>query len=68
MNVTIKRFDVQMELKNSGIEFEVRTPAGVDHLGDMVVNKSGMTWCPGRVQVKNGTRKSWEEIIEFFNS
>ena len=37
MKVNVKRFNVEMEVKNSGIEFEVRTPNGSKHLGDLVL-------------------------------
>ena len=48
MKVNIKRFNVDMEIKTSGIEFEVRTPSGKDHLGDLVLTKSNLIWCRGR--------------------
>lgn len=39
MKVLIKKFDVEMELKNKGIEFEVRTPDNKEHIGDIVISK-----------------------------
>lgn len=42
MKVTIKSFDVGMEVKNAGIEFDVYSPDGTDHLGDLVLTKSGL--------------------------
>ena len=64
MKVTIKSFDVEMEVKNKGIEFEVRTPSG-QHLGDVVLTKSGLVWCNGRTDPKNGLKVSWKKFIEF---
>jgi len=32
MKVTIKSFDVEMEVKNAGFEFEVYSPDGKEHL------------------------------------
>lgn len=62
MKVTIKSFDVAMEVKNKGIEFEVRTPEG-EHLGDVVLTKSGLVWCKGRTDVKNGVKVGWTEFV-----
>jgi len=66
MNVSIKKFDVYMELKNKGIELEVRTTKN-EHLGDLVVTRTGLIWCQGRTTRKCGVGKNWEEIIEYFN-
>jgi len=64
MKVRIKSFDVEMEVKNNGIEFEVRTPNG-EHLGDIVLKKSGLVWCKGRTAPQNGLKVSWKKFIEF---
>lgn len=66
MNVSIKGFAVQMEVNNKGVEFEIRNTKD-EHLGDIVINKSGLIWCEGRTSPKHGKRKTWEEIIEYFN-
>ena len=58
MKVTIKKFDVQMELKNNGMEIEVRD-TNDEFKGDLIVSKSGLTWCKGKAQRKNGFKKSW---------
>ena len=41
MKVNIKRFNVAMEIKNSGIEFEVRGNNG-EHRGDLVLTKTSV--------------------------
>lgn len=63
MKVTIKNFNVQMEIKNTGIELEIRSPDGNTQLGDLVITKSGVTWCKGRTTPANGIRKTWKEFI-----
>ncbi len=68
MKVTIKNFDVAMEVKNKGIEFEVRSANGEDHLGDVVLTKSGLTWCKGRTDVKNGIKVNWNNFIAWMES
>ena len=66
MNVRVKTFDVGMELKNNGIEFEVRTPNN-RHLGDLIITKSQLIWCEGRTQRANGKRMSLDEFRELMN-
>ena len=64
MQVTIKSFDVNMEVKNKGIEFDVYSADGKTHLGDLVLTKSGITWCAGRTSRDNGTKLSWDKFIK----
>ena len=45
MNVSIKSFDVKMEVKNKGVEFEVRDTQG-KFLGDCIVTKTGVNLVP----------------------
>lgn len=67
MKVWIKKFDVAMELKTKGIEFEVRNNSD-EFLGDLRLGKAVVEWCPGRTRQGNGRQKSWDELITFFNS
>jgi len=55
-----------MEIKNKGIEFEVRDTAGGNnrHLGDLVITKSKVIWCKGRTSPSNGIQVSWNKFIE----
>jgi hypothetical protein len=64
MKVTIKDFNVDMEIRNNGIEFEVYSPDGTKHLGDLILTKSKLEWCKGRTRAGNGVSKSWDEFIE----
>ena len=66
MKVSIKSFDVHMEVKNSGIEFEVYGNDG--HRGDCILTKTGLIWCEGRKRRENGVKVSWEEFIEWMKS
>ena len=67
MKVSIKKMDVEMELKNKGMEFEVRDTSDA-FLGDLVVAKAGITWCKGKKLRENGIKKSWEEVMDFFEN
>lgn len=64
MKVTIKSFDVSMEVKQSGVELQVNSPDGSEHLGDCYVTMTGIIWCKGRTRKKNGTKISWDHLAE----
>lgn len=67
MNVAIKKFKVNMELKNSGIEFEIRDTHN-EFKGDLILTKSKLTWCKGKTSSKNGIDITWEEFIDYMES
>ncbi|MEA1943711.1 MAG: hypothetical protein U9P68_15820 [Pseudomonadota bacterium] len=67
MKVKIKSFSVDMEVKNSGIEFQVHDNSG-NFLGDCYVTKSGVIWCQGKTHKKNGAHASWDEFIQWMQS
>jgi len=54
MNVNIKSFNVNMDVKNKGIEFEVRSPDGQTRFGDCYLTKTELIWCPGKKNKQNG--------------
>ncbi|HEX2986137.1 MAG TPA: hypothetical protein VHO71_04905 [Caproiciproducens sp.] len=63
MDVSIKRFDVEMLLKTNGMELDIKQPNGGEHIGDVVISKTGVTWCRGRTTPAHGISKSWDELI-----
>ncbi len=63
MKVSIKSFEVDMQLKNNGVEFEVYDNQN-EHLGDVILTKTSIIWCKGRVRRENGKRYTWEEFIK----
>ncbi len=64
MNVKIKSFGVDVDVKQKGIEFEVRTPDGSKQLGDCYITMTGLTWCPGRKDKENGTMITWQQFMD----
>lgn len=68
MKVTIKSFDVDMEVKNAGIEFEVYSPDGKSHIGDLIVTKRNLIWCKGRTHRENGQEISWGDFTKWAES
>ena len=63
MKVSVKDLNVSMEIKNKGVELDIYDNDG-KHLGDLVVTKSKVTWCPGKTDPKNGHSLSWKKFID----
>ena len=68
MQVKIKSFDVNMDVKSSGIEFEVRKSDGSGQLGDCYLTMTGLIWCEGKKFKQNGVKVSWTDFIEIMKS
>src|SRR5579863_1406510 len=66
MDVSIKTFDVDMKIKNNGIELDVSDPDGT-HLGDLVVTKTRLIWCKGKKKRKNGKQVDWNDFIAYMD-
>ena len=64
MRVYVKGFSVEMEIKNRGIELEVRSPSNAQQLGDLVLTKTQITWCPGKTTRANGHALDWNRFID----
>lgn len=67
MKVSIKDFAVSMEIKNKGVELDVYANDG-KHRGDLVVTKTGLTWCKGKTTPANGVKISWDDFIDYMES
>ena len=68
MQVLIKSFNVNMEVKSSGIEFEVRSPDGSQQLGDCYLTMTGLIWCQGKKAKSNGIKIRWDDLIAIMSS
>jgi hypothetical protein len=68
MKVYIRSLNVQMEVKNKGIELDIYAPNDTDRLGDLVITRSGLIWCRGKVLRKNGIEASWQDFIDWMES
>ena len=62
--VFIKDLQVEMEIKNAGIEFSVSRNDG-SHKGDLYVTKTGLTWCPGKTAKENGKKIDWHDFTDY---
>jgi hypothetical protein len=67
MKVSIKSFNVQMDIKNNGIEFEVYGHDG-EFWGDCILTKSGLTWCQGKTSRQNGEKVSWTQFVRWMEA
>lgn len=63
LDVWTKQIDVTMQVKNKGVELEVREPKGGTFLSDFVVTKSGVTCCRGNTSRENGVKLNWKRFI-----
>jgi hypothetical protein len=68
MNVAITSFNVEMAVKNKGIELEVHEPGGKKKLGDLVITKTHLIWCEGQTRPENGKKIKWTNFIEMVNA
>ncbi len=66
MEVVIKAFDVAMEIKNKGIELDVKDPNGA-HRGDLIITKTQLIWCEGKTRREKGKKMTWDDFIATMN-
>jgi hypothetical protein len=64
VKVSIKEFNVEMELKNNGIELDVADPQGA-HIGDLIVTKTQLIWCKGKTSRAKGKPITWDTFITY---
>lgn len=67
MKVSIKEFAVTMDIKNKGVELDVYDNSA-RHLGDLVVTKTGLTWCKGKTTSAKGKKVTWADFIAYMDS
>lgn len=51
-----------MQVKQKGIELEVRGKDGKEQIGDCYATMTGLIWCKGKTQKENGVKLKWEDI------
>ncbi len=67
MDVRIKKLDINMAVKQKGIEFEIRTPDGASQVGDCCLTMTNLVWCKGRTTKANGIKITWTELAEILD-
>lgn len=60
--VWIKNLSVNMDVKTTGVEFDV---SDGPHIGDLYVTKTGLIWCEGKTGRANGKKISWDELRDY---
>jgi hypothetical protein len=68
VDVKIKSFEINMDVKSKGIEFEVRKPNGGGQLGDCYLTMTGLIWCPGKTTKPKGIKISWNDLTAILAS
>jgi hypothetical protein len=63
VKVYIKSFDVGMEVKSKGIEFEVRSSDGATQLGDCFLTMTSLIWCKGKTSKAKGIKVPWDDLV-----
>lgn len=63
MKVHVKSFDVDMEIKNKGVELEVRDTDDT-FLGDLIVTKTQIIWCKGKTSREHGKKLTWQKFAK----
>lgn len=66
MQVTIKEFNVNMEIKTRGIELGVNDTSN-EHLGDLFITKTKLIWCKGQTTRDNGKEITWKKFIKLMD-
>ena len=62
MKVSVKDLSVSMEIKNKGVELDVYDNSD-NHLGDLIVTKTGLKWCKGKTTPAKGKKIKLEDFI-----
>jgi hypothetical protein len=57
-----------MQVKQKGIELEVRSKDGETQLGDCYATMTGLIWCSGKTKMENGVKVKWEDFIAICGS
>ena len=68
MKVWIKSFDVEMQVKQNGVELEVRSPDGTTQIGDCYATMTGLVWCKGKVTKPKGVKLKWDDLATLCTS
>lgn len=66
MEVNIKKLDIAMQVKTSGVEFDVYD--GEEFLGDLIITKASVIWCKGKTSREKGVKVKWKRFIDIMSS
>jgi hypothetical protein len=68
LKVSIKSLEVDMEIKNKGVELEIHEPDGTTRLGDLIITKTDLIWCAGKTRRANGIKIKWPAFVELIQT
>ena len=61
MLVRITPHELDMEIKNKGITIAVADTRN-KHVGNLIITKTKLIWCDGKVRQQNGIPVTWEKF------
>ncbi|MDQ7981941.1 hypothetical protein QYH69_32475 [Paraburkholderia sp. SARCC-3016] len=67
MKVKVKELAAEIELKNTGVELEIRDNDD-KFLGDLIITKTSVIWCEGKTKRENGVKKNLKDFIADMNN
>jgi hypothetical protein len=67
MQIKTQPFKEAIEIKNSGIAFDVYG-SGAKRIGDLAVTKNGLVWNNGNAQRAKGVTVKWDDFIAWMQS
>ena len=68
MKVLITEFNVEMKVKNKGVQIDIFQPNGKVRHGDLTITKTKLIWCKGQTHKANGIEVSLEDFIEWIEA
>ncbi len=63
MEVWIKSLEVDMQVKQQGVELEVRSKDGRERVGNCYATQAGLVWCKGKAKKEHGVWIGWEDFM-----
>lgn len=63
MQVKVKDLSAEIELKNKGMELEIRDNDGI-FLGDLVITRASIIWCEGKTGRDRGIKVSMTKFLD----
>ena len=68
MKVSVRSIYADIELKQNGLELQVRSRDDEVQLGDFYVTMKEPIWCKGKIPRGNGVRVLWQDFMEICSS
>jgi hypothetical protein len=64
MKVSVRSIYADIELKQNGMELEIRSPDDDKRFGDCYVTMKELIWCKGKITRAKGVPVLWQDFME----